>query len=413
MSLQSNTSNKRKIINDPVHGFITIPSEFIFELIEHPFFQRLRRIKQLGLSHLVYPGANHTRFHHAIGAMHLMIKAINVLAKKGVAISDEEKTAVTAAILLHDIGHGPFSHTLEHSLLKSVDHEEMSLLFMNRLNEEFEGQLDLAILIFTDKYKKKFLHQLVSSQLDMDRLDYLQRDSYFTGVSEGVVGSERIITMLNVADGNLVIEEKGIYSIENFISARRIMYWQVYMHKTVVSSEFMLIKILSRAKKLFEEGTELFSSPFLATFLNGNITIDDFKKDNDLLEQFALIDDNDLISAIKTWQLSDDKVLQILCKNIISRKLFKTKISKSPFSEEEIDELKKSLIAKLELKEGEVEYFVQSEQLVNNAYDKKYNQILILLKSGDVQDIASASDNLNISTLSTPVTKYCLSYSNL
>lgn len=410
MSLQSSTSNKRKIINDPVHGFITIPDDLIYDLIQHPYFQRLRRIKQLGLSHLVYPGANHTRFHHALGAMHLMTKALSVLSKKGVEITAEEKQAATVAILLHDIGHGPFSHTLEHSLLKSVDHEEMSLVFMDRLNEQYNGKLDMAIAIFKNKYTKSFLHELVSSQLDMDRLDYLQRDSFFTGVSEGVVGSDRIIAMLNVVEGQLVIEEKGIYSIENFISARRIMYWQVYMHKTVVSSEYMLIKILTRAKELFKSGIDLFSSPFLKTFLEKDVQINDFRNDDNLLAQFALIDDNDLISAIKTWQLSEDKVLSTLCKAIVSRKLFKTEISKKDFTKKAIDQKINDIIVKGNFTESEASYFYQSEKLINNAYDEHFKQILILSRDGKILDLAKASDNLNISALSTPVEKFCFCY---
>lgn len=413
MTLQKSTSNKRKIINDPVHGFITIPHELIYDLIQHPYVQRLRRIKQLGMSHLVYPGANHTRFHHALGAMHLMNKAISVLTKKGVAISEEEQLAVRIAILLHDIGHGPFSHTLEHSLLKSVDHEEMSLLFMRELDAEFNGQLKMAIEIFTDQHPKKFLHELVSSQLDMDRLDYLQRDSFFTGVSEGVIGSERIITMLNVVDGRLVVEEKGIYSIENFISARRIMYWQVYMHKTVVSSEYMLIKILSRANHLFNEGVELFATPYLRTFLKNKWTVDDFKSNHDLLKQFALVDDNDVISAIKVWQFSKDKILSLLCTHVVSRKLFKTEITKEPADGSRIEEIKEQLINKLEIDESEVDYFMETEILVNNAYNEKYKQILIMNRSGEIQDIAMASDNLNISALSKPVEKFCLCYFDL
>ena len=413
MNLQSATSNKRKIINDPVHGFITIPHELIYDLIQHPYVQRLRRIKQLGMSHLVYPGANHTRFHHALGAMHLMTQAIMVLKKKGVEITDEEKLAVRIAILLHDIGHGPFSHTLEHSLLKEVKHEEMSLIFMRELNEQFDGQLELAIKIFTDQYHKRFLHELVSSQLDMDRLDYLQRDSFFTGVSEGVIGSERIITMLNVVDDRLVVEEKGIYSIENFISARRIMYWQVYMHKTVVSSEYMLIKILSRANYLFDEGMDLFASPFLKPFLKNRYTVADFQQNPDLLGQFAMIDDSDIISAIKTWQQADDMILATLCEKIVSRDLFKTEITKEPADPTHIEHIRNHLIDKLKISEKEVEYFMDTEILVNNAYNEKFKQILIQSRTGELQDIAMASDNLNISALSKPVEKYCLCYLNV
>jgi len=413
LKLYRNTPNKRKIINDPVHGFITLPDELIFDLIEHPFFQRLRRIKQLGLSHLVYPGANHTRFHHALGAMHLMTQAVDVLRSKNVAITEEEKLAVTVAILLHDIGHGPFSHTLEHSILNSIHHEKVSLLFMERLNNDFNGRLDLAIKIFSDEYPKTFLHQLVSSQLDMDRLDYLQRDSFFTGVSEGVVGSERIITMLNVSENRLVIEEKGIYSIENFISARRIMYWQVYMHKTVVSSEFMLTSILKRAKFLYKKGKNLFASPNLKIFLKEDVTIDQFNNDPKMLENFALIDDSDISSAIKVWQFSEDHVLSELCKRIASRQLFKTIISKKPFTKNDFDEKKTQLRQQMNLSDEEVSYFIKSEKLVNSAYDEKYKQINILLRDGSILDLAKASDNFNISALSTPVEKAYLCHAKI
>lgn len=413
MKLHSSTHNKRKIINDPVHGFITIPDELIFDLIEHPFFQRLRRIKQLGLSHLVYPGANHTRFHHALGAMHLMTKAIEVLRSKNVEITDEEKLGATIAILLHDIGHGPFSHTLEHSLLSSIHHEEVSLLFMERLNKEFNNQLDLAIQIFDDTYHKRFLHQLASGQLDMDRLDYLQRDSYFTGVSEGVVGSDRIITMLNVSNNELVIEEKGIYSIENFIGARRIMYWQVYMHKTVVSSEFMLTSILKRAKFLYHQGVDLFASPSLKVFLKDDVTFDQFKEDPSMLENFALIDDSDISTSIKVWQSCEDKILSKLCKDIASRNLFKTIISRTTFDSEEVNQKIEKIKTTLGIATEEVHYFIKSEVLVNSAYNETYKQINIKLRSGEIRELARASDNLNIAALSTPVEKYYLCYSKI
>ncbi|MCG8574385.1 MAG: HD domain-containing protein [Flavobacteriales bacterium] len=410
MKSQSNTSNKRKIINDPVHGFITIPNELIFDLIEHPFFQRLRRIKQLGLSHLVYPGANHTRFHHALGAMHLMQKAITVLKKKGIEISDDEKTGAIAAILLHDIGHGPFSHTLEHALLNDVHHEEISVLFMQKLNEELDGQLDTAIQIFTDQHPKKFLHQLVSSQLDMDRLDYLQRDSFFTGVSEGVIGSERIIKMLNVSDDQLVVDEKGIYSIENFLNSRRIMYWQVYMHKTVVSSEYMLTSILKRARKLYHEGKELFCTPSLEIFLKKQISATEFKSDASLLENFALIDDNDIISSVKVWQKSDDLILSTLCKNMIGRKLFKTEISSQQFSSEEIQQKEEQIVNALGINQSDVSYFVISEKLVNNAYNHQLDRIHVLSRDGKLTDLLSASDNFNLSGFTKSVEKFSLCY---
>jgi len=408
LNLHSSTHNKRKIINDPVHGFITIPDELIFDLIEHPFFQRLRRIKQLGLSHLVYPGANHTRFHHALGAMHLMLEAIDVLRSKNVDITDEEKLGAAIAILLHDIGHGPFSHTLEHSLLSSIHHEEVSLLFMQRLNKEFNGRLELAIAIFSNTYSKPYLHQLVSGQLDMDRLDYLQRDSYFTGVTEGVVGSDRIIAMLNVSNNNLVIEEKGIYSIENFIGARRIMYWQVYMHKTVVSSEFMLTSILRRAKYLYKEGIDLFASPSLKVFLKEDVTFDQFEKDSSMLENFALIDDSDISTSVKVWQSADDKILAKLCKDLSSRQLFKTTISKESFTPELVQSVQKQISEKLGISLENTSYFMRCEKLVNNAYDEKYKQINIKLRNGDIMDLAKASDNLNIAALATPVEKYYL-----
>jgi len=403
-------TNKRKIINDPVHGFITIPNELIFDLMEHPFFQRLRRIKQLGMSHLVYPGANHTRFHHAIGAMHLMQKAIGELLKKGVEISSDEKEGVIIAILLHDIGHGPFSHTLEHSLLQDVHHEEVSLLFMQRLNKEFEGKLDLAIQIFTDKYPKKFLHQLVSSQLDMDRLDYLQRDSYFTGVSEGVVGSERIIKMLDVVDNELVIIEKGIYSIENFISARRIMYWQVYMHKTVVSSEFMLRSTLKRAKELFIEGKDLFATPSLKLFLSQDFSMEDFVNNENLLAEFSNIDDSDIISAIKVWQTNEDRVLSLLSSDLIQRKLYKTEISKELFGQEKVEKIQAKIIKDLGINSSELHYFFESNSLINSAYNEQFKQIKIKNKKGKLTDLTEASDNYNMLALSAPVSKFFLCY---
>ncbi|MBI3133406.1 MAG: HD domain-containing protein [Bacteroidetes bacterium] len=381
--------------------------------MEHPYFQRLRRIKQLGLSHLVYPGANHTRFHHALGAMHLMVKAIDVLRNKRVEITDEERLGALVAILLHDIGHGPFSHTLEHSLLEKVHHEEVSLLFMEELNRKFNGRLKTAIEIFTNRYSKKFLHQLVSGQLDMDRLDYLQRDSYFTGVEEGVIGSERIITMLDVVNGNLVVEEKGIYSIENFIGARRIMYWQVYMHKTVVASEYMLTSILKRAKELYLQGHDLFASPSLKLFLQNQVNLDDFKNGSAWLENFALIDDNDVITSVKVWQTCDDKILSTLCKMILSRKLFKTEISKETFSAEKIASQKTKIAQALSIPADQTAYFAITEKLVNSAYDEKDKQIIILSRSGGTQDIVQASDNLNILALTKPVEKFCFCYANL
>ena len=405
-----NTNNKKKIINDPIYGFISLPNDIIFDLTEHPFFQRLRRIKQLGMTHLVYPGALHTRFHHSVGATHLMGKAINVLRRKGVAISQEEETAVQIAILLHDIGHGPFSHTLEHDIVKGVSHEELSLLFMKRLSADFDHQLDLAILIFQDKYQKKFLHQLVSSQLDMDRMDYLNRDSFYTGVSEGVIGSDRIIEMLNVHDDRLVVEQKGIYSIEKFLVARRIMYWQVYMHKTVVSSEVLLTFILKRAKALIKKGEKLFASPSFQLFLENDFTISDFESDERLLEHFADLDDYDILGAIKVWQKHDDKVLSQLSQRLINRRLFKIEIAKTPFTEDRLNMEREMAKSKNQVEQSDIDYFVFTDKLTNNAYNERKEVIKLLLKDGTTVDVSKASDNLNISALSTPVEKYFLCY---
>lgn len=412
MQLQSkiNYNNKKKIVNDPVYGFITISTEIIFDVIEHPFFQRLRRIKQLGLTHLVYPGAIHSRFHHVIGAMHLMTKSIATIRKKGHEITESEERAVLFAILLHDIGHGPFSHALEHDIVNGVSHEAISGFFIERLSEEFDGELDLALQVFANKYPKKFLHQLVSSQLDMDRMDYLNRDSFFTGVSEGIIGSDRIIEMLNVNDGNLVIEEKGIYSIEKFIVARRIMYWQVYLHKTVVAAEYMLIHVLRRAKVLAADGVTIFGSPALLYFLTRNVTIEDFKNDPRTLDQFALLDDFDIFGAIKVWQFHEDEILSELARRIVHRDLFKIEISREPFTIERIHATEKYVMDKMNLSADQVKQFVYTDQLTNNAYNVKRENINLLMKNGSVIDVSEASDNLNISALSNPVEKYFLCY---
>ena len=360
-------SNKRKIFNDPIYGFVSIPYEIIYDLIEHPYFQRLRRIKQLGLTNLVYPGALHTRFHHAMGAMHLMGEAIEVIRSKGNEITDEEAKAVTIAILLHDIGHGPFSHALEHSIVSDVSHEAISELFMNRLNNEFNGELTLAIKIFQNKYRKKFLHQLVSSQLDMDRLDYLKRDSFFTGVSEGVVSSDRIIIMLNVVNDQLAVEAKGIYSIEKFIIARRLMYWQVYLHKTVLSAENLLVNILRRAKELAEKKEELFCTPALRTFLYKQHSLNDFIKKPETLDSFALLDDSDIMTSVKVWTTHKDAVLSKLCNQLVNRKLFKIELQNIPFKEEKIKELKNKIKALYKLNDKQVNYFVFSGNVKNDA----------------------------------------------
>lgn len=398
---------KRKIFNDPVYGFITIPIQEAFQVIEHPYFQRLRRIKQLGLTHLVYPGALHTRFHHALGAMHLMSKAVEVIRRKGHEITEAEEKGVLLAILLHDIGHGPFSHTLEHTLIQDVHHEELSIVFMEELNRQMDGKLDLAIQIFKNQYEKNFLYQLVSSQLDMDRLDYLRRDSFFTGVSEGVVGTDRLIKMLDVVDDQLVIEEKGVYSVESFIVARRIMYWQVYLHKTVVAAEFMLINILMRAKELVQSGKQLFGSPALLFFLQNELVLEDFKAD-EVVRSYADLDDVDVMGAIKVWQHSDDQVLATLCQNIVNRKLFKVKIQPEAFDQRSIDEVRDMVMKKYNLSMDEVDYFVIHQKISNNAYSQKNRGIQLLQKDGQLTDVALASDKLNISALSAPVEKYCL-----
>lgn len=403
-------NNKKKIINDPVYGFISLPNDIIFDLIEHPFYQRLRRIKQLGLSQLVYPGALHTRFHHAIGATHLMTKAITALRRKGVDISEEEETGVLIAILLHDIGHGPFSHTLEHDIVKDLDHERISSLFMQRLSQEFIGKLDTAIQIFEDNYPKPFLHQLVSSQLDMDRMDYLNRDSFYTGVSEGVIGSDRIIEMLAVKDNRLVVEQKGVYSIEKFIVARRLMYWQVYMHKTVVSSEVMLSQLLKRAKYLAQSGHKLFASPSFLLFLKNDFELSDFLSDDNLLEEFAQLDDYDIMGAVKVWQNDDDRVLSLLAKQLITRNLFKIEISTTPFTSDRINYELKQVQEQFKLTLEEAKHFIHTDVLRNNAYNEKKENINLLMKDGSIKDVSQAADNLNIHALSEPVEKFFICY---
>lgn len=402
-----------KIINDPIYGFIKIPSERIFRLIEHPFFQRLRRIRQLGMTHLVYPGAQHTRFQHALGAMHLMGEAIDALKSKGHAISDEEAEAVRIAILLHDVGHGPFSHALEYSIASGITHEELSELIMDRLNHDFNGALSLAIKIFKNEYPKRFLHQLVSSQLDVDRLDYLNRDSFYAGVSEGIISSDRIIKMLEIHNDELVIEAKGIYSIEKFIVARRLMYWEVYLHKTVVSAECLLINILKRAKDLMQEGKQLMASPALIKFLSGNYTKSDFLSDPSLLDTFTELDDSDVSAGIKLWSKHNDSILNLLCQGMINRKLFKIIIQNTPFDKSVIDERKEEVKRNFNLKDNELDYFIYKGTLLNNAYNIKSDSIKIIFKDGSIKDIAEAADTLNIKALSAPVEKYYLCFPKL
>ena len=404
---------KDKIINDPIYGFVQIEKGIIFNLIEHPFFQRLRRISQLGLSYLVYPGANHSRFHHAIGCVFLMNKAIDQIRKKGHKISDKEAEAVCIAILLHDIGHGPFSHTLEKNIVDNTTHETLSLLFMQELNEQFKGKLSLAIQIFKDGYKKKFLHQLVSSQLDMDRLDYLKRDSFYSGVQEGVIGTERIINMLNVVDDYLVIEEKGIYSIEKFLIARRLMYWQVYLHKTVLSAENTLIKTVNRAKELILEGKEVFATPALLFFLENKFRKKDFENNPKLLHQFAKLDDHDILSSLKQWTTDDDTVLALLSNMIINRKLLKVKIQQKPFSKQEISKHKKEAMKRLKITEEKVNFFVFSAKVSNSAYSYEKAKINILMKDGSIKELKDASDQLLNEIISKKVNKFFLCYPDI
>ncbi|MFI5451511.1 HD domain-containing protein [Pedobacter sp. UC225_61] len=402
--------NKKKIINDPVYGFISIPSALVYDLISHPYFQRLRYIKQLGMTHLVYPGALHTRFHHAIGAMHLMSLALEVLRNKGHEISAEEEEAATIAILLHDIGHGPFSHALEHTLVNGIKHEDISMLMMDRLNEEFEGRLTPAITIFKGKYYRNFFCQLISGQLDLDRMDYLNRDSFFTGVSEGVISFDRIIKMFNIVDDQLVIEEKGIYSIEKFLIARRLMYWQVYLHKTVIAAEQLLVKILERAKELASSGAKLFATPALQHFLQNDITEHNFFEDENHLLQFSKLDDQDIYAAIKVWENNDDLILSKLCQMLNSRKLYKVEITNSPPSAERIERLANQTALALNLQDDDVAYFVFTDTIRNRAYNAGNSNINILMKNNELVDIAKASDLSNLESLDKTVKKHILCY---
>jgi len=395
----------QKIINDPVYGFITIPSELIFAIIDHPYFQRLRRIRQLGLTDFVYPGALHTRFHHALGAMHLMSITLDNLRIKGTEISDAEYEAALIAILLHDIGHGPFSHALEYSLLRGIPHEELSLLTIELLNEEFGGQLTLALQIFKNQYPKKFFHQLVSSQLDIDRLAYLQRDCFFTGVSEGTIGADRIIKMMAVKDDQLVIEEKGIYSIENFLSARRLMYWQVYLHKTTVSAEKMLINLIQRAKNLAQGGRTFFVTEEMAYFMRQEVSLADFKADSSLLKKFLQLDDFDIWGAIKLWKNDPDYVLQNISQMFLTRKLFKINLVNEPFSSQEIEHLRTKAQKKLQVADEDLGYFFSTGTISNYGYLEK-DRISILTKKGEVVDVASAADLPNIKIMSKMVEKH-------
>jgi HD superfamily phosphohydrolase len=401
-------TNKLKIFNDPIYGFITIPDTLLYDLIQHPYFQRLRRISQMGLSYLVYPGAHHTRFHHALGCMHIMQKAVEVLRYKGVIISNEEEKALYIAILLHDIGHGPFSHAMEHSIVENVNHEAISLLFMNRLNEEFDGQLTLAIRVFKGEYHRKFMLQLISSQLDMDRMDYLRRDSFYSGVAEGNINSDRLIQMMNVVDDVLVIEEKGIYSVEKFLMARRLMYWQAYLHKTSLVAENMLVRVLKRAKELSQKGIVLPCSEPLLYFMQHKVELNDF--DDAVLERFSQLDDTDIIAALKAWQNHNDFILSNLSKMIVNRDLLKIKLSSEKYTPEDVEDLKSKLTNFYRISQQEASYFIFKGKIKNQAYNKDVEPIKILKKDRTIEDVVEASDQLNLKALSKPVTKYFICF---
>ncbi|KAA5534401.1 HD domain-containing protein [Paenimyroides baculatum] len=401
------SANKLKILNDPIYGFITIPATLLYDLIQHPYFQRLRRIKQMGLSSLVYPGAEHTRFHHALGCMHMMQKAVQVLRFKNVEISKEEEEALYIAILLHDIGHGPFSHAMEHSIVENIHHEEISLLFMEALNEEFEGKLSLAIEIFKGNYPRKFLIQLISSQMDMDRMDYLKRDSFYSGVAEGNINSERLVQMINVHNDVLVVEEKGIYSVEKFLVARRLMYWQCYLHKTSVGAELLLSKILKRAKQLTLQGVDLPASNALKFFLENNVLKADFNKE--VLNNFALLDDADIYTALKNWQFHTDKVLSYLSSAIVNRKLFHVQLVSKDDLPSKLSYYQSLCKDELEVND-ELDYFVFGDKLKNQAYDLKADPIRIFTKNKEIIDVLEASDQYNLKALSEPVYKYFICY---
>ena len=399
--------NKLKIINDPIYGFIHIPSTLVFDIIEHPYFQRLRRINQMALSYLVFPGAKHTRFEHVLGCVFLMQKTVEMLRFKGVQISDKEAEGLYIAILLHDIGHGPFSHAMEHSIVEGISHEEISLLFMQELNKVFNGKLETAIAIFQGTYPRKFMHQLISSQLDMDRADYLKRDSFYTGVAEGNINSERLISMLNVRNDELVVEEKGLYSVEKFLIARRLMYWQVYLHKTSVAAEQILIRLLNRAKELVQQGQKLTMSTALAFFVKNKISKDNFS--HEVLEMFARLDDTDIISAMKEWQFHPDVVLSKLSKMLLNRDLLKIKVRLNDFEEQKIKRLQKLSLAK-GIEEKDMKYFVFTGVMSNRAYNPENEIIKILTKNGRVVDLSKTSEAINLEPLSQVTERYYICY---
>ena len=401
--------NKKKIINDPVYGFLTVPHPLLFDLLQHPYFQRLRRIKQVGMTYQVYPGAMHSRYNHALGAMHLMQQAIQQLRSKGQEITEEEALGALAAILLHDVGHGPFSHALEYLFIDGVRHEEISLRMMEHINAEMDGALDTAIAIFTDKYPKHFLHQLVSSQLDMDRLDYLTRDSFFTGVSEGVVSWDRIIHMLDVRNDRLVVEEKGVYSLEKFIVARRLMYWQVYLHKTVLAAEFRIMQVMRRARELAQKGEVLFGTPDLLYFLSEAPGRAAFEQSEEVIKRFARLDDHDLFSAIKVWAGHSDHILAELCDGLIHRRLNRVYLQNEAFSPTLLAQVAQTVRNDHKLSEAELSYYVQSGTITNDAYLPEKDKIIVLCKDGSEKDVTDLSDNLNLKALSKTVVKHYLS----
>lgn len=404
-------TNKRKIVNDPVHGFIIIPTDFIFDLLEHPYLQRLRRIKQLGLTSFVYPGATHTRFQHALGAVHLMSLAIDNLRQKGTDISEEEAEAVTAAILLHDIGHGPFSHALEESIIPGISHENLTVMLMNNLNEEFGGKLGLAIRIFNNDYDKKFLHQLVSGQLDMDRMDYLMRDSFYAGVAEGTIGTERIIKMLTVVNGQLVVEAKGIYSIEKFLIARRLMYWQVYYHKTVIAAENLLVKLLQRAKETAASDPGLFATTSLNYFLKQHIRKQELETSRqEVLYHFANLDDDDIMASAKSWMTHSDRLLSTMSVNLTRRILPRVKTSDTPFGDDRLEELRQAACKQYQITRKEADYLVFTGLIANKAYSEKSDTIRICYNTGEIKDLSEASDIFHLQNLMETKKKYFLCY---
>ncbi|MBR4191645.1 MAG: HD domain-containing protein [Prevotella sp.] len=399
-----------KIINDPVFGFIKIPRGLLYNIVEHPLFQRLNRINQLGLASVVYPGARHTRFQHSLGAFYLMTEAVRSLQEKGNFIFDSEAEAVEAAILMHDIGHGPFSHVLENTLIHGISHEEISLMMMEKINSDFNGQLNLAISIFKGEYGKNFLHQLISSQLDMDRLDYLRRDSFYTGVTEGNIGSARIIKMLNVIDDSLVVEHKGIYSLENYLTTRRLMYWQVYLHRTCVAYEKVLINMLTRAKDLIKMGQDVFASPALYYFLSNNVDAAWFDTHPEALQNYGELDDSDIWSAMKAWKHHSDKILSTLATDMLDRKIFKVEVHEEPITEDRIAELKEKIAQKLDISIDDAHYLMSVNTISKDMYNVDDDSITILYKDGSVRDISEASELLNVQLLSKKIRKYYLCY---